>query len=592
MKSPQESTTRIRDAAPLCNSPLEIPARHQIPPLTEDSTPRSAVKIPAKNIEDTPSTSNATSPAKPLTSGQRQSLHEDADRAIETFLKCKPGLRTRPIYNALRVKSLLSNRYLGDCWPTKSHPSHPCHCLSVTTKKITDAAISAALAHYTRMLTLSGPLPDTKQPEIEVWKKDLIISRIRQAQKFAMNDIQNSTGLVMHNDIHHGGGLRDRARTVVHDYSGHVQPWMDGLIHRELIKAAITAFQEIDERNGTTYATNSQGPLFFFKRPGTDFSNPFMTRYPCLCKNTAANDIADSVLTNAVNSVTNLSSMSPAGQESIETRLATCIGRATVAILEEIAEADDFIHRCSAHGASPHMHPWMRMKVQSCCSEAASKGLQMIEKDFQSMKNLGTKTRAKHEEEHESMPSLREQIMPILPFQAHVRGTQTWNAATPGVPSIPNTQAQRETDKRIYAKKLSEAVFSITLQRLKNTTPAEHYKAAAPRLTTALTPPIAAARDSALKIIARYESIADSAGNIDRARNLPLQEHGWKDSILIYAITTAAKRAGENLRDELEAAKVHHEGQRLHNKTSGELAAGRALLDLAERPIPRITDVE
>ena len=440
------------------------------------------------------------------------------------------------------------------------------------------------------MVALYGPLHNTWQPPVDAWKNDLIINRIKQAQKPAVHDIKAFTGLVMHNDRRVGGKLRNRAAAVTEDYSGHVQPWMDALVHRGMINAAIAAFKEIDERDGTVYEKRRQGPAFFFKRPGTVYSNPFMTRFPCLCKDTAANDVADSVFVNAVNSMSNLSSKSLAWQRSVRTRLTICIARATVLALEEIAEAEDKKHMCSAHGKPPHMHPWMRMKVQSRCSEAASKGLQIIERDLQSMKILGTKSRAEHEEERKLLPSLRGQIMPIPSSRPVTRATPASNPILHSTPSTPMVQAHRDMEKRIYAEKIANIVTYVTLLRLKDVAPAEDYEPAAPRLLTQLSP-IAEARDRALKIIASYESIVDEAGNIDSARNLHLKEHGWMNSILIYAIKQAAKRAGKSLRAKLEAARAR-EGQMVQNRTSGEWAAVGALVNLAERPSSQVDNVE
>ena len=273
-------------------------------------------------------------------------------------------LKTRALHDFRQAERLRLNPYLGDPWPTRLSPGIPCHCLNAAAHSICDAASRSAISYYTRLVATHAARSGTEPPLIDPWEHELIRKRLSKAQQQAVHDIRASTGLVTHNSRDVGGRIHDQAADV--DYSGHVQPWMDALIHRVLTNAAVEAFKEIDERYGTKiYEESKQNLQFSFKLPGIVFSNPLMSRFPCLCKEATANRIADITLNNSMMSVKKHTGEGPVSRQFIMKHLEMSIARATVDALGEIAEIEDNKHMCSARGPAPHMKLSMIMKVHS-----------------------------------------------------------------------------------------------------------------------------------------------------------------------------------------------------------------------------------
>ena len=525
----------------------------------------------ATSATGTVSTSNR--PIKPATSHPHNRPPELSKPGTDL-----PKLNTDIIHNSRHVERLRSNPYLGDCWPTKSSPGHPCHCLSVAAHSISDAAIHAATFHYANLAFTYAASSGTRHPLLDPWKNDLIIHRVSKAQEQAVQKIRASTGLIMHSNDDHGKRLRHQVTAT--DYSGHVQPWMDALIHRAMIKAANEAFKEIDDRDGTkTYEDGKQRFAFSFRRPGTVLSNPYMARFPCLCKDFIANKIADTVFNNSVKLVKNFAEESPASQQDIKTRLNTSIAKATVNALEEIADPEDKKHMCSASGPALHMEPWMKMKVHSRCEEEASKCLQIIEWD-----RARTRTRKKR-----PAGEAGSEVM-LSPSKRLITSTNlALNASSGSGPAALIARDEQDRGKLKYAIQVSNQAIDLLFVRLKDLIPDKDRESVGPGVRSKLVTPILKAKHKALEIIARYEAIVYEVGDIDSARHLYPQQHGWMDAFLTHAIHKAADRAWKTFTTGLETEEVCGK-QAVNPRTSVEWTAVEALMRLPGEPGPNCSD--
>ena len=515
-----------------------------------------------------------------------------------------PRLKTQAIHELRQAERLRSNPYFGDPWPTRLSPGFPCHCLNVAAHSIADAAIHAATSYYAKLVAIYAKLKGIEPPLIDPWKNDLIRNRILKGKKQAIDEIRVVTGLVVHSNPRAGEQVPDRAATA--DYSGHVQPWMDALLHRGLIIAAVEAFKEIDERySANIYEEGKKHLPFFFKVPGTIFSKPFMAKFPCLCKDATANRVADIAMRNAVDSVKNLSEESPASQQYIRKRLEIAIARATVDTLQEIAKPEDKEHTCSSHGPAPHMDLPMTIKVYDRCIEAATKCMQAIDRERAELKTLAKPSDNRAERpvqprtQQHVIPAIKHQVMPSRQLRAlqnpptlPVSGI-TLAGNPKSIPKIngPHTLmehfANRDLGKQIYANKVTLDAIYFTVVSLKDLLPIEEPESAVPEIRAELQSPITMAKNYALDAIARYESIVDEVGNIDSARYLYLQEHGWMNAFLIHAIKKGAERAGKALRKKKENEEIRQVEAVELNEPISQVEAAEIIMNLAIGNMPR-----
>ena len=586
------------------SGPLAKPLQSDQPPrVQEASKPRAKSYKPAELYINTPLTS-APSVESPQVERPPQPPTVSRPETIPSELK------TQALHHSRQAERLRSNPYLGDPWPNKLSPGFPCHCLHVAAHSITDAAIRAATSYYAKIVATHAASNGTVPPLIDPWEHDLIRIRISKAQQQAIREIRAVTGLILHDNHNGRDRMHDQAAAV--DYSGHVQPWMDALIHRKLMAAAVEAFKEIDERYSTKiYDESKQHWPFFFKLPGTIFSKPFMAKFPCLCKDAIANRVADVTLENAVKSVKSLSEESPASQQSIRKRLEMCIARATVIALEEIAEPKDKEHTCSSHGPAPHMGVPMTLKVYERCKKAAANCMQVIDWERAGIKVQTTNSDGRPE--HQVQPSTQQKVMPtpnhqVVPDIQHqiTPSTRLQAMCSPPAQPLPGvTHAgdatlnnnpytlieraiYRDLGKQVYADKVSLDAIHVTIVSLKDLIPTEDRESAVPQIRAKLQSSVTVARNYALDAIARYESIVDEAGSIDSARHLYLQEHGWMNAFLTHAIKNEAERAGKALRKKMEDAKICH-GEATNRKNPiSEREAAIIMTNFAEGAISRV----
>lgn len=113
---------------------------------------------------------------------------------------------------------------------------------------------------------------------------------------------------------------------------------------------------------------------------------PFKAHFPCLCKASTANEIADIVLYGLLKSLPGLSEHIPSRQQWVKRRLSFRIAQGAIRGLEKIAEPNDIMYRCSAYGGLPHMYLRMGTIVKVACEKAVSQELAIIKSDVTAVK--------------------------------------------------------------------------------------------------------------------------------------------------------------------------------------------------------------
>ena len=209
----------------------------------------------------------------------------------------------------------------------------------------------AALKHY---------MKNTPEDDPEMAK--LIVSKIRSAKRRVLGQVREATRGQRHS------GKKERTFE-----DPRVQPRLCAIVGSEAIKAVQEAYEEIGRRTGIIALDNGEGkqlslPAFSFDYPGTQMSHASSTRFPCLCKESFANEVCTAVLSTAKTGLqrTGTKHVDTARWEALDQQcrrnLNTVVPEVMAQALSEIAEPEDE-DRCCGWNERTHVDDKMKIHL-------------------------------------------------------------------------------------------------------------------------------------------------------------------------------------------------------------------------------------